>query len=211
MASITKDAHQPSKSPLWIACYNGIGTDGKVRRLKRSTKTTDRKLAQKLADEWSNSKNWQASRVAVEVRHEGPQLRRNTVVRFVRALRHSAVIDGCRCRSLVFFSCQHFHSSKDFIRRGHPIYRDWVAMLRGTAKSQGTVTPCTARHLNLVASNNLPANQTVTFVVQRMPLPKLIQPPQNIEFLRIRKANRGGYYSFHVHISFHNSSPDFSG
>ena len=52
MASITKDAHQPPKSPFWIACFNGVGSDGKVRRLKRSTKTTDRKLAQKLADEW---------------------------------------------------------------------------------------------------------------------------------------------------------------
>jgi integrase len=52
MASITKDAHQPPRSPFWIACYNGIGSNGNVRRLKRSTKTTDRKLAQKLADEW---------------------------------------------------------------------------------------------------------------------------------------------------------------
>jgi integrase len=52
MASITKDSHQPPKSPFWIACYNGVGSDGKARRLKRSTKTTDRKLAQKLADEW---------------------------------------------------------------------------------------------------------------------------------------------------------------
>jgi integrase len=52
MASITKDAHQPPKSPFWIACYNGVGSDGKVRRLKRSTKTTDRKVARKLADEW---------------------------------------------------------------------------------------------------------------------------------------------------------------
>ena len=52
MASITKDAHQPPKSPFWIACFNGVGSDGKVRRLKRSTKTTDKKLAQKLADEW---------------------------------------------------------------------------------------------------------------------------------------------------------------
>src|SRR5215472_5527083 len=52
MASITKDAHQPPKSPFWIACYNGIGSNGTVRRLKRSTKTTDRKLAQRLAEEW---------------------------------------------------------------------------------------------------------------------------------------------------------------
>jgi integrase len=52
MASLTKDAHRPPKSPYWIACYDGVGTDGKVVRFKRSTKTTDRKLAQKLADEW---------------------------------------------------------------------------------------------------------------------------------------------------------------
>jgi integrase len=48
MASITKDAHQPPKSPYWIACFTG--PDG--RRLKKSTKTTDKKLAEKLADEW---------------------------------------------------------------------------------------------------------------------------------------------------------------
>ena len=52
MASITKDTHQPQRSPYWIACFNGIGTDGNVRRLKRSTKTTDAKLAHRLADEW---------------------------------------------------------------------------------------------------------------------------------------------------------------
>jgi integrase len=48
MASITKDTHQPPKSPYWIACFTG--PDG--RRLKKSTKTTDKKLAEKLADEW---------------------------------------------------------------------------------------------------------------------------------------------------------------
>jgi integrase len=54
MASITKDTHQPPKSPFWIACFNGVGSDGRVRRLKRSTKTNDRKLAQRLADEWEH-------------------------------------------------------------------------------------------------------------------------------------------------------------
>src|SRR6266480_3956760 len=48
MASITKDTHQPPKSPFWVACFTGA--DG--RRLKKSTKTTDPKLARKLADEW---------------------------------------------------------------------------------------------------------------------------------------------------------------
>jgi integrase len=52
MSSITKDTHSPPKSPFWIACFNGIGTDGRIQRFKRSTKTTDAKLARRLADEW---------------------------------------------------------------------------------------------------------------------------------------------------------------
>jgi len=52
MSSIVKDSHNPPKSPYWIACYNGTGSDGKVQRFKRSTKTTDAKLARRLADEY---------------------------------------------------------------------------------------------------------------------------------------------------------------
>jgi len=52
MASLTKDAHNPPKTPYWIACYNGRTSDGRLRRLKRSTKTRDRKLAQKIAEEY---------------------------------------------------------------------------------------------------------------------------------------------------------------
>ena len=55
MSSLTKDTHDPPKSPFWIACFNGIGSDGRVQRFKRSTKTTDRKLAQRMADEWEEA------------------------------------------------------------------------------------------------------------------------------------------------------------
>ena len=55
MSSITKDTHNPPKSPYWVACFNGIGSDGNIQRFKRSTKTTDRKLAQRLADEWETA------------------------------------------------------------------------------------------------------------------------------------------------------------
>src|SRR5438874_1001775 len=51
MASITKDTHQAPKSPFWIACFTG--PDG--RRLKKSTKTTDKELAKKLAAEWDQA------------------------------------------------------------------------------------------------------------------------------------------------------------
>jgi hypothetical protein len=52
MSSITKDTHSPPKSPYWIACFSGIGTDGRIQRFKRSTKTTDAKLARRMADEF---------------------------------------------------------------------------------------------------------------------------------------------------------------
>lgn len=55
MSSITKDTHDPPKSHYWIACFNGIGSDGRVQRFKRSTRTTDRKLAQRIADEWETA------------------------------------------------------------------------------------------------------------------------------------------------------------
>src|SRR5215467_14042186 len=47
--SINRDAHQPPKSPYWFACF----TDCACRRVRRSTKTTDRTLAGKLASEWA--------------------------------------------------------------------------------------------------------------------------------------------------------------
>ena len=36
MASITKDTHQPPKSPFWIACFNGVGSNGEANGVGRS-------------------------------------------------------------------------------------------------------------------------------------------------------------------------------
>lgn len=64
-------------------------------------------------------------------------------------------------------------------------------MLRRAAKPQCTVTACATVYLNLLASNNLPANQTVAFVIQGTPWPKSIHHAQNIKFVRIREDNGG--------------------
>ncbi len=42
---------------------------------------------------------------------------------------------------------------------------------------------CSASYLNLPASNNFAANQTVTFLIERMPLPKLIEAAQCLQFI----------------------------
>lgn len=58
MASLTK---RPN-SQFWIACF----TDRSGRRLKRSTKATDRKRAQKIADEWEGA--FRIKRTALQFR-----------------------------------------------------------------------------------------------------------------------------------------------
>src|SRR5438034_4591229 len=48
MSTILKDSR--NRSPFWYAAF----TDAKGRRLKRSTKTTDKELAKKMAMEWES-------------------------------------------------------------------------------------------------------------------------------------------------------------
>jgi len=47
--SINRDRHVPPKSPFWYACYR----DERGRRVRRSTKTEDETLAEKLAMNWA--------------------------------------------------------------------------------------------------------------------------------------------------------------
>jgi len=47
--SVNRDRHIPPKSPYWFACYR----DEHGRRARRSTKTTDKPLAEKIAMEWA--------------------------------------------------------------------------------------------------------------------------------------------------------------
>src|SRR6266699_1054542 len=48
MFSINQDKHQPPKSPYWYACFRDEHGD----RVRKSTKTTDRELAQEIAMKW---------------------------------------------------------------------------------------------------------------------------------------------------------------
>jgi integrase len=47
--SLNKDVHEPPRSPYWFACYR----DSDGRRVRRSTKTTDKLLAQEIAQRWA--------------------------------------------------------------------------------------------------------------------------------------------------------------
>jgi integrase len=47
--SVNKDVHEPARSPFWYACYR----DSNGRRVRRSTKTTDKTLAGEIAMKWA--------------------------------------------------------------------------------------------------------------------------------------------------------------
>lgn len=88
-------------------------------------------------------------------------------------------------RSFALFLCQSFHFGEDLIRGQHPIHRNGVALFRWTIEPQRTVAAGSASDLDLPPRNEIAANQTVTFLIERMPLSKLIEPAQRFEFLLI--------------------------
>src|SRR5262249_14058440 len=47
--SLNKDVHEPPRSPFWFACFR----DSDGRRVRKSTKTTDKTLAQEIAAKWA--------------------------------------------------------------------------------------------------------------------------------------------------------------
>jgi len=52
--------------------------------------------------------------------------------------------------------------------------------------TQRLVSTCVSDHPDLLAGDNLAANQTVTFLVQRPPRSKMIEALQDLEFILFR-------------------------
>jgi hypothetical protein len=77
--------------------------------------------------------------------------------------------------NVAFFGCGHFRYGENFVRRPHPIHRNRIAVSCWTAQSQRSITTCAASDLDLTASNDFTANKTVAFLIQRAPLPELIE------------------------------------
>ena len=75
---------------------------------------------------------------------------------------------------------------QNFVGRQDPIHRYRVATLRRATQPQRSVSIGPATHLNLPAGDNLAADQTVTFLIQSGPWPKLIEPSQHFELIFIR-------------------------
>jgi hypothetical protein len=129
-----------------------------------------------------------ALRTRLEVERELPQSRCDTVVLFMGRLRMSIVTASrCQCGSFAFFGRPHLDAREDFIRGQHPIHRNRVTTLARTTQPQRSIPARPTAHLDLSASNDLAAYETVTSVIQRTPFAKLIEAAQHIQSICVRQ------------------------
>lgn len=74
----------------------------------------------------------------------------------------------------------------NFVGWQDPIHWYRMATLRRTTEPQRSVPTCSAHDLDLLAGDNLAANETITFLIQGAPWPELIEPSQRFQFIFIR-------------------------
>jgi hypothetical protein len=58
-------------------------------------------------------------------------------------------------------------------------------MFRRTNDAQQPVSTCAHNHLDLPAGDDFTANQAITFLIQRVPMPELIESLQDVQFFFI--------------------------
>ncbi len=61
-----------------------------------------------------------------------------------------------------------------------------MAMVSRANDPQRPVSTCASDYLYLPARNNFAANKAITFLIQGMPLPELIESLQDLQFVFIR-------------------------
>ena len=130
--------------------------------------------------------------ISLESEGELQQSRHDVVMRFIGS--HRFAVDNSYdsrfwSRRFALFPCELFHFSEDLIRRQHPVHRNGVALFRWTIEPQRTVAAGSASDLDLPPRNEIAANQTVTFLIERMPGPKLIEASQRFEFILVRQSD----------------------
>jgi len=131
-----------------------------------------------------------ALQTSLEIEREFAQSRCDPVVSTIAGRVPSvAAANGSRYCSFAFFGNHPLHFRENLIRRQYPIHRNWVATLRRTTNPQRPVAACSARYLDLPASNDFATDQAETFLVEWTPLPKLIEPAQRIQFICVRQCN----------------------
>ncbi len=107
-----------------------------------------------------------------------------TACRFASAGLHCPACSHNQAKptSLGFY---HRNCYQDFVGWLHPFYRHRIAIFCRTNDAQRPVSTCAHYHLDLPAGDHFAANQAITFLIQRMPMPELIESLQDSEFFFI--------------------------
>jgi hypothetical protein len=79
----------------------------------------------------------------------------------------------------------HRNSYQNIISWLYPFHRHRITMFRRTSDPQRTVRTRGPNHVNFAASDNLTANEAITFLVERMLLPELVESSQDGQFFLI--------------------------
>ena len=84
----------------------------------------------------------------------------------------------CRLAAVVArLALQDRHVGQHFISRSYPIHRNGMTTITGTDHTQRTCSTRAANNLNFPAGDERATNKAITFLLQRIPLPELIEPP----------------------------------
>ncbi len=73
----------------------------------------------------------------------------------------------------------------DFIGWPHPIHRNRMTMFRRTNDAQRPVSTSAPNHLDIPPIDDFAANEAITFLIQRVPLPEFIESLQRLQFFFI--------------------------
>ncbi len=72
----------------------------------------------------------------------------------------------------------HRNFDQDFIGWLHPFHRHRITIFRRTSNARRPVFTCAHHHLDFPAGDDFAANQAITSLIQRVPMPELIESLQ---------------------------------
>jgi hypothetical protein len=79
----------------------------------------------------------------------------------------------------------HRNCYQDVVGWPYPFYRHRITIFRGTNGAQQPVFTSAHNHLDFPAGDDFAANQAITFLIKRVPLPESIESLQDVQFFFI--------------------------
>ena len=79
----------------------------------------------------------------------------------------------------------HRNFYQDFIGWPHPFHRHRITMFGRTNDAQRPVSSCALNYLDFPPSDDFPANEAITFLIEGVPLPESIESLQDVQFFFI--------------------------